>query len=679
MTDFTAARRRMIEEQLEARGLGDRRVLDAVMAVPREQFVSEQLVEFAYEDTPLPIASGQTISQPYIVALMAGALKLGERDRVLEVGTGSGYAAAVLSRLVRHVYTIERHDLLAGTAREVLARLDFSNVEVRHGDGTQGWPEEAPFDAIVVSAGSPADVPPPLLEQLAVGGRMVIPAGEEAVQKLWRITRTSDDDYQREDLGNVRFVPLIGSAGWLESDAGPIRRGAQRRGAQRREAPRRGEPLDRQIARHCEPFDGIEDADLDGMMARIGDARLVLLGEASHGTEEFYDMRARITRRLVEDKGFNVVAVEADWPDAAVVDHYVRNRSVETPAGFGPFARFPTWMWANRSVLAFVRWLRKHNAAIGGDGRGESERQVGFYGLDLYSMYASIEAVLGYLDDVDPGAARIARERYGCLLPWSKDPAGYGRMALTDRYRACEDQVLAMLQDLEDKRMDYVLRDGVRFFDAAQNARLVQSAERYYRAMYYGSRPSWNLRDQHMFDALEAVLGFRGGARPAKAVVWAHNSHLGDARATEMGAQGEHNVGQLVRERYGNGAYLIGFGTDHGTVAAATHWGGTMEIKQVRPALEGSYERLCHDSAVASFLLPLRREPDALRAALLEPRLERAIGVIYRPESERQSHYFQATLPEQFDEYVFVDETRAVDALPVEPSERSADTFPFGL
>lgn len=664
MQDFADRRRAMVDNQLRRRGLADQRVLDALGSVPRELFVPDELVEFAYDDTPLPIAAGQTISQPYIVALMASALQLEPGDRVLEVGTGSGYAAAVLARLAGQVFTIERHAELVQAAARALHRLGFDNVRIRHGDGTDGWPEEAPFDAIVVAAGSPSDIPPPLLEQLAVGGRMVIPAGDEILQRLWRLTRTADGDYPREDLGPVRFVPLIGHAGWL--DSGPPPTPATRA---------KPMPLPARIAEACEPFADLHEANLDALMERIGDAHLVLLGEASHGTAEFYDLRARITRRLIEEKGFTAVAVEADWPDAAAIDDYVRD--VERPAGpTGPFTRFPTWMWANRSVLAFVRWLRRHNERI-----HPVERRVGFYGLDLYSMYASIESVLGYLEDVDPEAARIARERYGCLMPWSKDPASYGRVALNDRYRACEEQVVAMLRDLEQRQDEYATSDGLRYFDAAQNARLVQNAERYYRAMYYGSQPSWNLRDQHMFDTLEAVLAFRSdsAAGPAKAVLWAHNSHLGDARATEMGAQGEHNVGQLVRERYGDAAYLIGFGTDHGSVAATSHWGSPMQVKEVRPALEGSYERLCHDSGVGAFFLPLRDAPEELREALVMPRLERAIGVIYRPESERQSHYFQAVLPEQFDEYVWFDESRAVDALAVVPAERGADTFPFGL
>jgi len=667
--DYVTLRRNMVSEQIEARGVTDQRVLDAMRSVPREQFMPQGLVEFAYEDTPLPIASGQTISQPYIVALMADALRLAPGDRVLEVGAGSGYAAAVLARLADYVYTIERHRDLADAARATLRRLGIDNVEVLHGDGTLGWPEAAPFDAIVVAAGSPADVPEPLLEQLAIGGRMVIPAGSESAQKLWRIVRTGEDEYEREDLGSVRFVPLIGRSGWqdMAAEAPPVA----------------SQPAETVVAEACEPFRSVADADLAPLLKRIGDAPVVLLGEASHGTQEFYDMRSRITRRLIEEKGFNVVALEADWPDAAVLDAHVRGDGRDGRPEGGPFQRFPTWMWANQPVLGFVNWLAARNRKVG------HAKRAGIYGLDLYSMFTSIDSVLEYLDAVDPDTAEIARERYACLMPWSQDPAGYGRMVLSERYRACEEEVVEMLQDLQGKRFDYAARDGERFFDAARNASLVQSAERYYRAMYYGSRPSWNLRDQHMFDTLRAVLEFRGA--DAKAVVWAHNSHLGDARATEMSAHGEHNVGQLVREHYGNEAYLVGFGTNRGTVAAASHWGGDMERKQVRPALAGSYERLCHDTAIPNFFLPLRDatpRPDSAdrhdvrrqaRTVLSTPRLERAIGVIYRPETERQSHYFQADLPEQFDEYLFIDETTALDALPVQPSERAPDTFPFGL
>lgn len=421
----------------------------------------------------------------------------------------------------------------------------------------------------------------------------------------------------------------------------------------------------------AEPFESIEDADLGALLERIGDAKVVLLGEASHGTSEFYCMRGRITRELVSRCGFTTVAVEADWPDACWIDRYVRHAS-HRPASGEPFRRFPTWMWRNQEVAEFVEWLRLHNGEI-----SEPGLRTGFYGLDLYSMYGSIAAVLDYLDRVDPSAAKLARERYSCLAPWSGDPAGYGRTALTERERSCEGPVIAMLLDLLDRRLEYARHDGEHFVDALQNARLVANAERYYRVMFYGSVASWNLRDQHMFDTLSMLLDFRPGS---KAVVWEHNSHIGNAAATEMGLRGEHNVGQLCREAFGGAAYLVGFGTDHGTVAAASNWDEPMEIMRVRPALAESYERICHDSAVPAFLLALREARRVeLRDELIPLRLERAIGVIYRPGSERASHYFEASLPNQFDEYVWIDETQSVVPLGVRPTSGVPDTFPFGL
>jgi len=319
-----------------------------------------------------------------------------------------------------------------------------------------------------------------------------------------------------------------------------------------------------------------------------------------------------------------------------------------------PFARFPTWMWRNQETVGFLRWLQRCNA----ERRGQ-RRAAGFYGLDLYSMFTSIRAVLDYLDRVDPAAARVARQRYGCLTPWEHDPQAYGGAAVSGRYRVCEREVVAILGDLLAKRIEYAEQGPGRFFDATRNATLVTNAEQYYRAMYYGGDASWNLRDRHMFETLEALLSFHGPS--SKAVVWEHNSHLGDARATEMGVRGQLNVGQLCREQFGERTYLIGCGTDHGTVAAAHDWDGAMDVMRVRPAHPESYERLCHDSSVPAFILPLR-EPDReeIHAELLAPRLERAIGVIYRPDTELQSHYFHASLPLQFDAWIWVDETRAV-------------------
>jgi protein-L-isoaspartate(D-aspartate) O-methyltransferase len=589
---------------------------------------------------------------------MVDALALKGGERVLEIGTGSGYAAAVLAEIASQVYTIERHAGLAEAAKVRLADKGYTNVRVRCGDGTLGWPEEAPFDAIVAAAGGPK-VPESLREQLQIGGRLVIPVGTTVgLQTLLRITRIGESEFREEDLGGVRFVPLVGREGWHEEIPTPSA------------APAVAPKLSEQIAMHAEQFASVADAPLDALLQRIGGARVVLLGEATHGTSEFYRMRARITQALIEQKGFNIIAVEADWPDAARIDHYVRDRDVPAQS-WRAFARFPTWMWRNGEVLDFVEWLRAHNLDL------PHQRRVRFAGLDLYSLYTSIFEVLRFLEERDPQTARVARERYGCLTPWQSDPAAYGRAALSGQYRSCEPEVVGMLEALFQKRLTLDGKDEP-FFDAVQNARLVADAESYYRIMYYGSHESWNHRDRHMFQTLETLLQF--GGTEAKAVVWEHNSHVGDARATEMSARGELNVGELCRERFGNGAYSVGFGTDHGTVAAASYWDGPMEIKTVQPSREDSYEHVFHDSGVPGLLLGLRDSllPE-LRRELSEARLERAIGVIYRPETERASHYFQAVLPRQFDEYIWIDRTEAVQPLSAEAQKGFPDTYPFGL
>jgi protein-L-isoaspartate(D-aspartate) O-methyltransferase len=657
--DLSEARGRMVAHQIQERGVNSPLIARAMREVPREEFMSEEMREFAYADSPLPIGEGQTISQPYIVAYMVDALELEGGERVLEVGTGSGYAAAVLARIAGEVYTVERHASLAKSARDTLARLGFHNVHVIAGDGTLGYPDAAPYEGIVVAAGG-NEVPQALKSQLAVGGRMVIPIGPTPrEQRLVRVTRVQQDQFEEEDLLSVRFVPLIGEQGWQKEE--PRRR---------RVRALKPEPtLARQIAQASEAFPSIEQCDLGGLLSRIGDAKVVLLGEASHGTSEFYRMRARITQQLVMLKGFNIVAVEADWPDAARIDHYVRHRDTP-PQAWRAFARFPEWMWRNREVQEFVDWLHRHNLDR------SYGRRVSFHGLDLYSLYTSINEVLRYLDTVDAEAARVARARYGCLTPWESDPATYGRMALTGRYRECERDVSAMLSDLLRKRAAYAAQDGEPFTDAVNNARVVANAERYYRVMYYGSAQSWNLRDEHMFETLSELM--RGRGPDAKAVVWAHNSHLGDARHTEMSARGELNLGQLCRESFGAEVYSVGFGTDSGTVAAADDWDGPMRIKTVRPSHADSYERQCHESGTPSFLLPLNRDPD-LRKGLMAPRLERAIGVIYRPQTELASHYFQAVLPGQFNEWCWVDRSRAVEPLDTERLSGMPETYPFGL
>jgi protein-L-isoaspartate(D-aspartate) O-methyltransferase len=655
----------MVERHIAARGVRDELVLDAMRRVPRELFVPNNLREFAYEDAPLPIAGEQTISQPYIVAFMVEALLLKGNEKVLEIGAGSGYAAAVLSEIVADVYTVERLGPLAEKAATLLAELGYDNVHVLHGDGTRGWPEHAPFDAIVVAAGGP-QVPETLKQQLKIGGRLVIPIGGDLrSQELVRVTRISADEYRGEDIADVRFVPLIGEEGWATARGGRKERGKLR--------PLYADEdiLVRELADAAESFPSIGTADLNPLMDRISSARIVLLGEATHGTSEFYRMRERITRDLIIKKGFRFVAIEADWPDAARVDHYVRHFQYP-PSEWTAFARFPTWMWRNTEVHDFVSWLRKHNGTV------ECSERVAFHGLDLYSLYDSIRSVLNYLDEVDPDSARVARERYGCLTPWQRDPATYGHAALTGAYPKCESHVVRALTDLLAKRQAYAEHDGERFLDAEQNARLVANAERYYRIMYYGSRASWNLRDSHMFATLKNLLTFYGP--DSKAVVWAHNSHVGNAEATEMAARGEHNLGQLCRKAFGAQAYLVGFGTHSGTVAAASEWDGPMEIKTVRPALPRSYELMCHATGLARFTLGLRGCDDLCGpSGLGKERLERAIGVIYRPETERASHYFRANLPQQFDEYIWFDNTRAVTPLETAMIKGLPDTYPFGV
>jgi erythromycin esterase-like protein len=404
--------------------------------------------------------------------------------------------------------------------------------------------------------------------------------------------------------------------------------------------------------------------DYDPLMDLIGDARFVLIGEASHGTHEFYRERAEITKRLIQEKGFTAVAVEADWPDAYRVNRYVRSISDDATStdALAAFEGFPTWMWRNTVVVSFVDWLREYNNAL-----PQNATKAGFYGLDLYSLHASREAVLNYLDKIDPEAAKRARDRYSCLEHYGEDSQSYGYAASFGLTESCQKKVVNELLELQRRAGEYTQRDDQvaqdEYFYAEQNARLVKNAEEYYRSMFQGRVSSWNLRDRHMAETLDQLVAHldRQGGR-TKVVLWAHNSHLGDARATDMGDAGELNVGQLVRERYGRDAVLVGLTTYTGTVTAASNWGAPAECKRVRPGIKGSYEALFHNTGMPRFLLTLCDDSKVVRA-LRERRLERAIGVIYLPETERLSHYFYTRLPDQFDAVLHFDETQALEPL----------------
>lgn len=443
-----------------------------------------------------------------------------------------------------------------------------------------------------------------------------------------------------------------------------------------------GKNVLQRIREQAKPLTG-EAGDYDALLDMIGDSSVVLLGEASHGTHEFYRERAEITKRLIVEKGFTAVAVEADWPDAYRVNRYVRGEpgDIDSVDALGGFERFPGWMWRNADVLDFIGWLRDHNEHV-----YSSEHQVGFYGLDLYSLHKSMNEVIAYLEKKDPEEAAKARALYGCMDRYGKDPQNYGLMVGAGVGDSCRAEVIQQLTDLRAKEVDYLARNGPaaadEFFFAEQNARLVKNAEQYYRKMFRSDVSSWNQRDEHMMETLvELIAHLQSEHGSSKVVVWAHNSHLGDARATAMAQRGELNIGQLVRQAFPYQSKLIGFTSYAGTVTAASGWHLPAERKQVRPGLDGSYEKLFHQVGIPSFWLDLTQDNPAVEA-LKEPRLERAIGVIYLPETERQSHYFKADLAGQFDAVLHFDLTRAVE--PLERTEawsrdEAPETYPVGL
>ena len=436
------------------------------------------------------------------------------------------------------------------------------------------------------------------------------------------------------------------------------------------EIPTQDKNVVRLIKDGLDPIRNLEKPDLSSLLGRIGNARVVMLGESTHGTKEFYELRAKITMSLIREKGFQLVALEADWPDAEVVNDFIHGKreSWET------FRRFPEWMWRNTSFTHLVNELKTHNSS-------EARLPASIFGLDLYSLSSSLHAVSSFLRQRMPEIAKKATAAEECLEPWRSDPSQYGLAVWRGAIKGCEGEVLDLLKTIHEKQLASSAGLNGELLSAFQNARVLRNAEEYYRSMYEGRVESWNLRDSHMFETVLVLLDHYGS--DSKIVIWEHNSHLGNASATEMGKIGEHNVGQLCKAKFGEGCYSVGFMSDHGTVAAASAWEAPVEIKALRAARPDSFEFLLHattnEADMKNFFLPLRSAHPQLRTELRKERLERAVGVIYQPQTERSSHYFNAKLTDQFDEICWLDETTAVEPLPFIPETEAADTYPFGI
>jgi len=620
----------VISNQLKDKGIRNTLLINAFQELPESFFMLKEFHPYSYQETDTEYKLETIEPRVIVIAKMLEQLKIEEAEKILVIDADSVYILAALSKIYKEVYVINSNDLYTEWALKVLNNIGINNVFVKSGNQNLGWKEKAPFDTILITS-EYEEVPNTLKEQLKIKGKLLIPVGPDWAHAVFEITqRVSETDFRIEKLRdnffipNPKVLPEIGSKNFPEKEI-----------------------ID-EIKTKAIAFNTIKDYPFDALLDRIGDAQVVLMGEASHGTAEFYLARQEITKALIENKGFNFVCAEADWSDAEQINSYVRNKP--TQKDWMPFARFPQWMWKNKEVLDFVEWLKKYNV--------EQENSTGFYGLDLYGMENSINLVIDYLEKIDTNLATLAKTRYACMTPYMTDPAIYGKMVLSKQLMSCEEEILKMLIDLLKNKNK--LNHSPEYFYAYQNANVIVDAERYYKAMYYGSAESWNLRDFHMFHTLKSLLSYFGP--DTKAVVWAHNSHIGNALATEMYSRGEINIGHLCKEHFGDKSYHIGFGTDTGTVAAANNWGGNMKIMHVNNSLPNSYENLCNQTQIPSFTLPLREKFSGKRLIelLSTPKLERAIGVMYRPKTERMSHYFHAVLPAQFDEYIWFNTSKAV-------------------
>ncbi len=616
--------------QFKKKGITNPFLLKALQDIP-ETFLSAKVpLPFTDQANNAQVAYEKIEPRVVTVAKMIEHFSIDRADKILVMGVDSVYMLTALSKIYKEVAVIATDHMDVKWINKSLKSFGVNNVSVKVDHQMKGWKEKAPFDAILI-ASEYEEVSLPLKEQLKIGGKLLIPIGPDWAHLIIEmIHRVSETEYKVEKLRDdflapsANILPEIGSRDFPDHE------------------------IVKELKAKAISFGSLQDYPIDGLLDRIGDAQVVLLGEASHGTSEFYLCRQEISKALIEKRGFNFICAEADWSDAEQINNYIQNKPSQTD--WLPFTRFPQWMWKNKEVLDFVEWQKGYNA--------QHKNRSGFYGLDLYGLENSINLVIEYLEKADSRLADLAKARYGCITPFMEDPAIYGKMVLSKQLRSCENEILKMLIDLLKNK--HTLNHSPEYFYAYQNANVVVDAERYYKAMYYGSAESWNLRDFHMFHTLKSLLTYYGP--DAKAIVWAHNSHIGNALSTEMYAQGEINLGHLCKEYFRDKAYNIGFGTHTGSVAAAHNWGEKMHVMTVQPSLPGSYENLCHQTQLASFTLPLRKDAarKKLREVLNTPKIERAIGVMYRPKTERISHYFRAVLPSQFDEYIWFDESRAV-------------------
>ncbi len=654
---FAAARNRMVHEGLVRRGISDRRVLDAMATVPRERFLPAASAASAYEDRPLPIGSGQTISQPYVVALALEAAAVQPTDRALEVGTGSGYAAAVLDELAAEVWTVERHGDLVVDASESLRATLHGSVHVRWGDGALGWPEAAPFDVVVVSAAGER-IPEPLLDQLADGGRLVMPVGPADGHQELVVVRRDGDRLDREELGPVQFVPLL-----PERATRPVRAHRHRTGEPVAADPELS-PAER-LARACEPFSSITGADLSGLLHRLSGARVVLLGPSTLGTSEFVQVGARITRALVDHLGCRTVVLDADWPDVAALDAWCAGID-PSPDEPPPCAAFPSWRWRNQEFGALLAWLRRRVAA------GDGSDPVRLVGLDVDAGDCVRSQVLDALDGSDPVAADALRRRYVTDVPWAHGPVG--PPTLSGRAAAAVDRVVERAVEAARQRLEHP--SGPReFLDPTAQDDLVRSTPQSVAATVAGGPDWWSERERRAATFLRSIVDRAEGP----VVVWSHAARVGDAAATDLDLAGGSSLGQACRSAFGDDAYLIGMGSGTGSVAAATSWGGHTEVLSLEPARAGSIEELLDASHLPAFLLDLRAtRQHRVGAELGGRRPQRVVGPVVGPAPTDRPAVLRGVLPQQFDEYVWIGATSAVVPVPVPVDTTRADRFPPG-